>query len=56
MEVCEYQAWQQMLELLFLTQIESVICVNLLEQMTWLKCLQLKDTPQNWQPIKKITS
>ena len=53
MEVCEYQAWQQKLVLLFQVQIESVICVNLLEQKTWLICFELANILQNWQPVKQ---
>lgn len=56
MVACECQAWQRMQEFLFLMQIGSVICANLLEQMKLLKCLHLKDNLQNWQPIRKLKS
>jgi len=51
MVVCEYQAWQQKPVFLFQVQIVSVICVNLLEQKTWLICFELVNILQNWQPV-----
>jgi hypothetical protein len=35
-------------------QTVSGIYANLLVQMTWLKCLPLAYTPQNWPPARQI--
>lgn len=52
--VSVFQAWQQMLEPPFPKQIVSVLCANLLEQMTQSECLRQAYTLQNWLPAKSI--